>query len=181
EERQLREAQRIDFRGRVAREQGPCQVEFLFVQPLFQLRLVSLTQGQSQVGKLLAHVLRQFRQMIAQNGAGGAKAQLLSRAAAQFFGQGFEPLEKRFNEAKQFFAGAGQREGSAVEQRDAEGLFQLDDLRADRRLLNSVRDVAHRLADSAVTGDIVEQLQVMDVHESIGLADNFTKGRTGRK
>jgi len=32
--------------------------------------------------------------------------------------------------------------------------------------LDAVRDIAHSLADSAVPGDVVEQFQVMNVHNA---------------
>ena len=140
------------------------------MQPGFQLRLVSLAQGQFQAGKFFAHELRQFGQVIAQDGARGAKAQLLRRAAAQIIGQRLQPFKERLDETKQFFAGAGQGKRPPIEQGDSQGFLELDDLGADGRLLDAVRDVAHRLADAPVPADVVEQLQMVNVHVSKGLA-----------
>lgn len=51
-----------------------------------------------------------------------------------------------------------------VEQRHAQEFLQLRHLPPHRRLLNAVRDVPRRLGDPAVAGDVVEDLQMMDVH-----------------
>src|SRR5437016_2745442 len=118
--------------------------------------------------------------MVAQNGARSAKAQLLGRSAAQFVGQSFQPFKEWLDKTKQLFAGAGQGKRPAMEQRDTQGFFELNDLCADRRLLNAVGNVAHRLADASVPGDVIEQLQVVDVHYSNGFAgqSNSLRNRT---
>src|SRR2546430_561177 len=170
DQRQLQQRERVDARGWFAFEERHREVKLLLLQPGFQLRLVSLAQGQFQVGKFFAHVLRQFRQVVAQDGARGAKPDLLCPAPAQFVGQRFQPVKERLDETKELFAAGGQRKRAAIEQRQSQRFFQLDDLRADRRLLNAVRDVARRLADAAMPGNIIEQLQVMDIHGSKGFA-----------
>src|SRR5439155_1552978 len=174
DQRQLQQRERVDARGWFAFEERHREVKLLLLQPGFQLRLVSLAQGQFQVGKFLAHVLRQFRQVVAQDGARGAEPDLLRPAPAQFVGQRFQPVKERLDETKEFFAAGGQREWAAIEQGHSQRFFQLNDLRADRRLLNAVRDVAHRLADATMPGNIIEQLQVMDIHGSKGFASECT-------
>jgi hypothetical protein len=54
--------------------------------------------------------------------------------------------------------------GAALEERHAEVFLQLDDLAADRRLLDPIGHVADRLADSAVPGHVIKELQVVGVH-----------------
>ena len=95
------------------------QINLQALEPVLQLRLMAFAQGQLEIGEFLPDSLRQFRQMIAQDGAGGAKTQLLRRAAAQIIGQRFQPIKKRLNEPEQLFAGAGQGEGSALEEGDS--------------------------------------------------------------
>src|SRR5882672_207291 len=68
-----------------------------------------------------------------------------------------------------------------MEQGDAERFFKLNDLRADRRLLNAVWNVAHRLTNASVPGDVIEQLQMMDVHDSNGFAQHSNSCVTGHK
>src|SRR5438874_772868 len=119
--------------------------------------------------------------MVAQNGARGAKAQLLRHSAAQFVGQRFQPFKERLDETKQLFARAGQGKRSATEQRDTQRFFELKDLRADCWLLNTVRNVAHRLADASVLGAVIEQLQVMDVHYSNAFTGHSNRCGTAGK
>ena len=57
----------------------------------------------------------------------------------------------------------------ALEQRDSQIFFQLRHLSADCRLLNSVRDIAHGLANAPVPGHVIKEFQVMDVHKKVGL------------
>jgi len=40
----------------------------------------------------------------------------------------------------------------------------LQNLRADRRLLDAVRHVAHGFGNAAVAGDEIEKFEVMNVH-----------------
>ena len=102
--------------------------------------------------------------MIAQDDARSAEAKLLCRAAAQFFAQRLQSLEKRLNEPEQFFARGCQMKRPALEERDPERFLELQDLRTDRGLLDAVRDVPDGFADASMPGDMEEQLQMMDVH-----------------
>ena len=52
---------------------------------------------------------------------------------------------------------------AALEQADAELAFQQADLAADGRLLDTVRHAAGGGGDAAVAGDVVEQLEVMEI------------------
>lgn len=52
----------------------------------------------------------------------------------------------------------------AVEKFGAEILFELEHLAADGGLLNAVRDVADGAADASMFRDVVEELEVMEVH-----------------
>src|SRR6267378_3096951 len=122
--------------------------------------------------------------MVAQDCARRAEAQLLSRATAQFFAERLQPLEKRANETEQFFARGCQMKRAALKERDAERFLELQDLRADRGLLDAVRDVPDRLADAFMPGDIEEQLQMMDVHtinSRNGTANNINSPRRSKE
>ena len=50
--------------------------------------------------------------------------------------------------------------------------FELQDLSADRRLLNPVGHLPHRFADAAVFGDMIEKFEVMNVHNMSYAAAN---------
>ena len=67
----------------------------------------------------------------------------------------------------QLLAGRRQREGPPLEERHPQVFLQLRHLPAHRRLLNAVRDVAHRLGNAAVPGDVIKQLQMVDVHQML--------------
>jgi hypothetical protein len=56
-------------------------------------------------------------------------------------------------------------------------------LRADRRLLDAVGDVAHRRHDPAVPGDEIKKFKMMDVHNSgsSGVAATFNHPPPGSK
>jgi hypothetical protein len=51
-----------------------------------------------------------------------------------------------------------------LEKRHSKAVFKLNDLRADRRLLNAIRDVSSRRTHALMLGDVKKEFQVMDVH-----------------
>src|SRR4051794_20086124 len=102
--------------------------------------------------------------MVAQDDGRSADANMPRLATLQFQGDFFNVGKKRVNELVKLLAIGCQREGPAGEKGHAQMLFQLRDLTANGWLLDAIRDVAHRLHDSSVARDVIEQLQVVDVH-----------------
>jgi hypothetical protein len=72
--------------------------------------------------------------------------------------------------AIQALAGRCESKGAAFEKLRAEIVFERAHLAADRRLLDAEGNVPHRRTNAAVAGDIIEQLQVVDVHQAMDRA-----------
>jgi hypothetical protein len=66
----------------------------------------------------------------------------------------------------------------ALEQADAEFSFQQADLAADGRLLDAVGHAAGGGGDPAVAGDVIEQLEVMEVGSHAGIHPEESGGGT---
>ena len=104
-------------------------------------------------------------------------------SALQPNGDCIESGKKRLDEFKKDFTLGGQRKRTPMKQDHAKMLFQLRNLPAHRWLLDAIRNVPHCFHDPAVTGDVIEQLQVMNVHDIV-LNDawkSFNDSRTGGK
>jgi hypothetical protein len=52
-----------------------------------------------------------------------------------------------------------------MEQNFPKAVLQLEDLRANRRLLDAVGHLPGSRTDSAATGDVIKKFQMMDVHD----------------
>src|SRR5262245_36007352 len=91
---------------------------------------------------------------------------MLRNPAAQLVGHGIDVVKERSNEGVKVLSCRRERERPPLKQGHAQEFLQLKDLPAHRWLLNPIRHVPHRLADTAVPGDIIEQLQVMNVHSA---------------
>jgi hypothetical protein len=79
-----------------------------------------------------------------------------------------------------------EHERAPLKKGDAQKLFELSDLAADRRLLDAIRDVADGFADAAVAGHVIEQLQMMNIHASVeldwrGLFNSRELGASGKE
>src|ERR1041384_6671924 len=169
---QLQQRRGVNSRRRFCFQDGQGEIDFLPLQPLFQLRLIGLAQGKFEFGKFLADLLHNFRQVIAQDDLRGADADLLARATAQFLRHGVYVVEKRLDKTIKFFSGRSENKRAALKKRQAERILELQNLGADGGLLNAVRNVAHCLTDPTVTGHVIEKFEVMDVH--IGWVDAKT-------
>src|SRR5271165_2165885 len=84
----------------------------------------------------------------------------------QVSGDRIHPRKKRFDKGVKFLAGRRELKWTPLKQRRPKKFLQLGDLSAHRRLLDAVRHVAHRLGNAAVTGHVVKQLQVVNIHTS---------------
>src|SRR5206468_10486186 len=93
------------------------------------------------------------------------KAAVLRPVLAELFSDDLDIVGKGFDDLEQFHARRGKREWSSLKKLRAKRLLQLGDLATHCRLLDTIRDVAHRGCDSAVFRDEIEQLQVMNVHD----------------
>ena len=98
-----------------------------------------------------------------EDGGGGGHADRLGGAATDFFADQFDTAEEGADEVVEFAACWRQFEWAAIEELEAEVGLELQDLAGDGGLLDAVGDVPDGLHDATEPGDIVEQLEVMDV------------------
>ena len=122
--------------------------------------------GQGEVKSLFsaAHAHQQFRQVIALYDFYRGNAQSLFASATQAVFHFGEAIKERGNKIVKGLAFASELKRSALIKRDAEGVLELQNLRADGRLLDAVGHGPCGGADPAVPGDVVEEFKVMDVH-----------------
>src|SRR5262245_56181979 len=105
--------------------------------------------------------------MIAQNDLCCANAQMLVAPAASQPGRHrFKVFKERLDENVKFLPCGCKLERPALEKRQTEVVLELNYLAAHRGLLNYVGHVTDSLADSAMPGHIVEELEMMDVHSA---------------
>ena len=102
--------------------------------------------------------------MIAQNRGLTRRHEYGAPSTLQPAGDLVESGKEWLDEFEKFFALGRQRERPAMKQRHAEKFFQLRHLSAYRRLLDAVRNMAHRLRDAFMPRDIIEQFKVMNIH-----------------
>ena len=75
-----------------------------------------------------------------------------------------EPAKKWFGKRKQLPSRRSESKGTALKQFQAERSLKLRNLTTDCRLLDAVRHLSSRRANSAVSGHVIEQLEMMNVH-----------------
>jgi len=102
--------------------------------------------------------------MVAQNYGRGANAELPRLAPLEIRCHFIQIGKERFCKRKQLYARRRQRKRSSLKKGDAQEFFELRHLCADRRLLNTIGNVAYRWHDPAMLGDIIKQFEVMNVH-----------------
>ncbi len=125
---------------------------------------LDFANGQLEAFELLPHFLEREAKVVADDGGCRGEPEQGFAVALQTLGHLGEVGEKRGDEFVELLARRGESEGSALEKHRAEILLQFDQLRAHRWLLDAVGHVADGEADAAMGGDVVEELQVMDVH-----------------
>src|SRR6266571_7956973 len=140
------------------------QIQFILFQKTLQFRMVSLAQGDFEGRILLANILKQLRQMIAQHDGRGADADLPGLPSLQLCRHGVQVGKERLDEPEQFFPLGCESKWPALKQRDTKKLFQLAHLAAHRRLLDAIRNIAHRLHDSPMASNVIEKFEVVNVH-----------------
>ena len=145
-------------------EGGDADVDVLGEDALFELFETAGEERELEVGESFAEGAEDGGEVFALNGFGAADAETGGGAAAEGAFDFGEAGEEGFDEAVEGFAGGGELEGAAVEERGGEGVFELKDLGADGWLLDAVGDAAGGGADAAVAGDVVEEFEVVDVH-----------------
>jgi len=94
-------------------------------------------------------------------------AQLMSGPAANCLANVINLVKERPNEFVQLDARGQECERTTIKQFGAESFFEARDLAADRRLLDPVRHIANGGYDSAMTGDVIEKLEMMNVHDRV--------------
>jgi hypothetical protein len=117
--------------------------------------------------KMFSDSPQNFREIIVQDNRGRSHPQLMSGAAANYLANMIYLVEEGPNEFVQLHARRQEGEGTAIKQFGAERFFQARDLAADRRLLDPVRHIANGGDDSAMTGDVIEKLEMMNVHDRV--------------
>jgi len=135
---------------------GDAEVHVISEQPLLDFWLDAHAQRRMQAGKILARGVQQIRQVLTKDHARCADANGLSHAAPDFFADRIEVGKKGPDKIIKLLTGGRQLEGAALEERGAKVVFQLNDLRADGRLLDAVGDVADRTGNALVFGDVVK-------------------------
>jgi len=83
---------------------------------------------------------------------------------AQLFLDLWQAFEERLDVREQVTSRMGQLERPPMKQGHAQAIFQLDQLRADRRLLNAIRNVSRRSAHTSMLRHVLDQLQMMNIH-----------------
>ena len=127
-------------------------------------RLVGFLQIEASQRLLFVQCPEEFGHVIAQRLRAGGQTQPLPSHAAKFGGDFGEVFEEGRDELGQTPASGRQGERTALEKPGVEGFLKRQHLPADGRLLNTVRDVPHRLANTAVLGDVIKKFEVMNVH-----------------
>jgi len=155
-----------DARGWFASEQPDRRVDFLLLQPVNDLRMITLTQAHLEFRKLSVQLLQYRRQIIPQHNFRGGDPEMPGHPAAQLLRHRCEVVEKRPDEIIKLQALRRQREGAPVKQRQAEVFLQLRYLPADGRLLDAIGNIAHGLHDAAESCHVIEQLKVVNVHKA---------------
>jgi hypothetical protein len=83
---------------------------------------------------------------------------------AYLFLDGIEFTKKGSDEVEEFGASREEFEGPPPEELHSQAGLELEQLAADGGLLDPIGHIAHRFHDAAVSRDIVEELQMVDIH-----------------
>jgi len=129
-----------------------------------KLYLIAGPQAELEARVALAQPARHGRDMQTQDELRSPEPQLRTFLVAQLTGERGQTCEERLDVGEKFAPCRGQPKRTALEKPRPKVRFQSAHLTADRRLLDPIRDVAHRGADAAMLRHIVEQLEVMHVH-----------------
>ena len=96
------------------------------------------------------------RQVIALHDLRTGNPQALVGTATETLCHGWQLGEKRLDEGKQFVPLGSEFEWTPLKERFPERILELQDLGADRRLLNAIRHLPGCGADPTVAGDVVQ-------------------------
>ena len=75
-----------------------------------------------------------------------------------------EPGEKRGDEIVELLTRRSESKRAAMEKFNGKELFKLEDLSANGWLLDAIRHLSNSLSDTFKLGDVIEKLEMMDVH-----------------
>ena len=143
---------------------GDGDICLLLPQGRFKIGSAQFLESQPELGKLISESIKNIREMIGQGSRRGGKSKVLVLFALESLGHLVEPRKKGVNEVVEFFAWRGERERASMKQLHTEILFQLENLAADCRLLDSIGHLANRFSDSFELCDEVEELEVVYIH-----------------
>lgn len=139
-------------------------IDFLGGEKAFDLVLPCLGQAEVEAGQLEFDASEQGGQVLALHEFGGSDTQSLLSSSSEGGLQARQSAEKGLDVGKEVVALWGELKGTTLKQGDTEVGFELQDLGADSRLLNAVRNVAGRCADALMARNIIKQFQMVDVH-----------------
>src|SRR5437660_2081348 len=124
-------------------------------------------ESESEGCKMFSHAPQDFRKIIVQDNSGCGHSQLMSRAAANCLANMINLVEEGSNEFVQLHTRRQEGERTTIKQFGAERFFQARDLAADCGLLDPVWHIANSGHDSAMTSDVIEELEMMNVHDRV--------------
>ena len=106
--------------------------------------------------------------MMSQGRGGGGEAQMLILFSPELIADLFEAGEKGIDEIVELFTCRSQGERATMEQPHFEESLKLENLPADCGLLDAVGHSAHGFSDAFKFGDVVKELEMMNVHTEWG-------------
>ena len=165
-QRNPQQPQALQFRRRAALQRHDGEIDLPVHQPRLHLGAEPRLQAEAHLRMMLVQQLHHRRQVLPQHQLRRPDADLRRRALAQARPHRVEILEKWLHERVKLLPLGREAERAAVKQPRPEIQLQLADLAAHRGLLDAIGNVPHRPADPAVLGDVIEQLQVMNIHRT---------------
>lgn len=145
-------------------QRGDGEIDFAVLEPSLEAGLKSIAKRELQLRVFQAQALDDGGQVVAEDEFGGGDAEEWRLCAAETRGDGVGLIEKRASEFEQLAASGGEAERLSLEEFGVEVFFEAKDLTADGGLLDAVGHVANGSTDAAMFRDVVEQLDVMEVH-----------------
>lgn len=154
----------LDALGGLAHEGGEADVDLLVKELVLDLANAGGREGELEARHAGADLLEKEREVVALDNLGRGDAEAVFGTSPDLGAHVAEAAEEGRDEVVKVLALLTELEGSALEERDAEGVFELEDLRTDGGLLDAVGHVPGGGADTAMLGHVEEEFEVVDVH-----------------
>jgi hypothetical protein len=130
-----------------------------------------VAQAETEAGNAADEFAEEPREMLAHDGAAGGEAKVLGGLALDAGGELWEAGEEGRDEFVDIASGRGEAERAAAKELGAHGVLELGHLEADGRLLDAVGDLTEGGGNPACAGDVVEELEMVDVEHGKGWED----------